>query len=996
MNDPLPARTSGLALRLRGRSSVLKRLSALILLASISVQAERIPWTANKVVGSPHPPAPYTIERRFPELTFEKPVDLASLPGTDRLMILEQGGKLFSFPAEPGANKADLAFDFRTHHQPFDSAFAFAFHPRFLENRHIFVCYVEPGGRPEGSYISCFTLRASDPPTIDPGSERVILQWLSGGHNGCTLAFGNDGFLYISTGDAASPDPPDMPRKTGQDISDLLASILRIDVDRTEPAKNYAIPADNPFVKTPDARPEVYAFGFRNPWRMSFDRTTGALWVGDVGWEQWEMIYRVVKGGNYGWSLTEGPNTQVRSDVQPGPGPILPALVALPHSDAASITGGLVYYGTQLPKLTGAYLYGDWETGKFWALRNDGEQLISNDELCDTTLRPVSFATDHEGEFLILDYNGGIYRFITNTAPAANLAFPRRLSETGLFGELATLTPAPGVVPYTPNAIMWSDGAQAEHLLGIPGQEAIVTADGRETITGRMWYYPSNTVFARTLTLEMERGNPVTRRRIETQLMHFDGQTWNPYTYRWNGTQTDAALVPPEGTNDVLTVTDPQAPGGKRELHWRFAGRAECLRCHTVWGSDTLSFTWPQLNADGAASEMRRLEKLELLRVKNPPREPVSLVNPHDSSAPLEARARSWLHANCASCHRFGAGGGVPSQLNYDQPLANSRTLDALPVRGDFGIPAARVIAPGEPFRSTLYYRISTEGPGHMPQIGSRTIDEAGLALVRDWIRSLSPARTTDPEVVVARKAQAEHQALLRQLDNESTEPIAKLLANTSGALALLDYISLPAPDGQLKPSSAEREKLISTVLAVAEKSENPVIHGLFEHLLPPEQRRRVLGLDFDPRIVLNLKGDFERGRGLFHGLSQCATCHVLDGAGRAFGPDLTQASSKYARRELFEHIINPNKLVPPEYALVSLTLKDDTELSGFVTGRTETELMIRDASAAEHRIPFSNIAEKRESTLSAMPEGLLAALTAQEAADLLEYLGGGGKRRIR
>ena len=539
-------------------------------------------------------------------------------------MSWSKAGKLYSFPAKADVERADLVFDFREHHQPFDSSYSFAFHPRFSENHFVFVCYVEPGGRTNGSYISRFTLRPSDPPLIEAGSEKVIIRWLSGGHNGCTVAFGNDGFLYISTGDAANPDPPDFPYKTGQDISDLLSSILRIDVDHSEGTNAYAIPRDNPFLKIPGARPEVYAFGFRNPWRMSFDRATGDLWVGDVGWEQWEMVYRVKAGGNYGWSLTEGPNTHVRTDVKPGPGPILPPLVALPHSDAASITGGRVYHGQKLAKLRDAYLYGDWETGKFWALRHDGDRLVSNDELCDTTLKPVSFAEDRDGELLILDYNGGIYGFAPNNAPPANLAFPRKLSETGLFTDVATLTPAPGVVPYRINAEMWSDYASAERLLGVPGDGAIVTADGRETIAGRMWYFPTNTVLARTLTLEMQRGQPSTSRRVETQLLHFEGQAWNAYTYRWNAAQTDAELVPAQGTNETFTVTDSTAPGGRREIPWRFVGRAECLRCHNAWAGETVSFNWLQLNTAGETSELRRLEELGVLRVKNPPREAAS------------------------------------------------------------------------------------------------------------------------------------------------------------------------------------------------------------------------------------------------------------------------------------------------------------------------------------------------------------------------------------
>src|SRR5262249_15350674 len=146
------------------------------------------------------------------------------------------------------------------------------------------------------------------------------ITWLSGGHNAGCIQFGPDGYLYISTGDGGGPNPPD-PLKTGQDISDLLSSVLRIDVDHADHGKGYRVPDDNPFVTYPGARPEVWAYGLRNPWRMSFDRRTRALWVADVGWELWEMVYRVEKGGNYGWSIMEGPQA-IKLDEKPGPTPI--------------------------------------------------------------------------------------------------------------------------------------------------------------------------------------------------------------------------------------------------------------------------------------------------------------------------------------------------------------------------------------------------------------------------------------------------------------------------------------------------------------------------------------------------------------------------------------------------------------------------------------------------------------------------------------------------
>ena len=389
--------------------------------------------------------------------------------------------------------------------------------------------------------------------------------------------------------------------------------------------------------------------------------------------------------------------------------------------------------------------------------------------------------------------------FLTSNgvAPAANFS---NVTQTGLFTDATALTPAPGVVPYRINAGMWSDYASVDRVVGVPGNEAMATADGRETITGKMWYYPSNTVFARTLTLEMQRGQPASRRRIETQMLHFDGQGWNAYTYRWNPAQTDADLVPGEGASESFTVTDATAPGGRREIPWRFISRAECMRCHNNWADDTLSFNRLQLNTAGPVSELKRLEQLGVLelkpeRSKDSPdptfKPPARLADPNDVTAPVADRARSWLHANCAGCHRFGAGGGVAAQFNFDQPLALSRTVDVAPGRGDFGIVGARLIAPGDPFRSTLFYRLNTEGAGHMPHIGSRLVDEAGVRLVRDWIRSLPAATPAAPDAAAAHQLADDLAAALKQHDS------VKLLA-TMSQLESLELGSPSLPDERL------------------------------------------------------------------------------------------------------------------------------------------------------------------------------------------------------
>ncbi|MEO7319410.1 MAG: PQQ-dependent sugar dehydrogenase, partial [Chthoniobacteraceae bacterium] len=376
--------------------------------------AERVPWTTSRVHGSPEPPPPYRVERAFPKLTFAAPIEGATIPATDRMVIVEQRGKLLSVSNHEASEDAELFADLKEFEPETVECYSLAFHPQFAQNRLAFVWInLDLHGKPtreEGTHIVRFRVTEQNPPRLDLASARTIFTWRSGGHNGGTIRFGPDGMLYIATGDASAPDPPDI-FATGQDISDVLASVLRIDVDRPDAEKTYAIPKDNPFVSTPGARGEVWAYGFRNPWRMSFDRKTGALWVGDVGWELWEMIHRVERGGNYGWSITEGGRQDVRPDRLRGPTPILPPAAVHSHEEAASITGGEVYYGKSFPELRGAYLYGDWQLGTFWSLR-EGE---APRELCRSTLLPAGFGIAPDGELLICDYTGGgLWRLARN------------------------------------------------------------------------------------------------------------------------------------------------------------------------------------------------------------------------------------------------------------------------------------------------------------------------------------------------------------------------------------------------------------------------------------------------------------------------------------------------------------------------------------------------------------------------------------------------------
>jgi putative heme-binding domain-containing protein len=962
----------------------------------------RTPWTTSRLTGSPEPPPPYRVERAFPALTFHNPVLITSAPGSNRLFVGEQDGKIFSFPNDPQVKKADLFFDLRTELHSWDPAgkvkgigavYGLAFHPQFAKNRYCYICYILDSKNGErlhdGTRVARFRVTDADPPRVNPKSEKVLLTWLAGGHNGGCLQFGPDGFLYISTGDGASPNPPDA-LDTGQDLGDLLSCILRIDVDREEGGKSYAVPPDNPFVKTPQARPEIWAYGFRNPWKMSFDRKNGALWVGDVGWELWEMVYRVQKGGNYGWSVMEG-RQPVRPNSRRGPTPILPPTLDFPHTEAASITGGFVYRGKRLQDLEGCYICGDWVTGRLWGTRLEGERIVQHRELARSPLHIVAFGEDAEGElyFLHYDQKGTIHQLAPN--PAAGVgqtAFPRKLSETGLFASVKEQQPAPGVVPFSIQAEQWADFATAERFLALPAASSVRFYDRPIPLPGGFFngriFFPKDGVLVRTITLEMEYGNPKSRRRLETQVLHYDGSEWNGYSYRWNDKQTDAELVPASGLDQTFLIKDAHAPGGRRKQTWHFAARSECLQCHNPWAGYVLAFTPAQLDrahdyGGVVDNQLRSLQHVGLLRVAkapgNPgakPQPPARLVNPYDESANLDERARSYLHVNCSHCHQFGAGGTADIDFRREMTLEQTKALDVRPMQGAFDIADARILAPGDPYRSVLYYRMAKLGRGRMPHIGSEIVDERGLRLIYDWIRQL-PGRTS-----VLKDGRPALDKLCSLQGPARKEAIRRLLASPSTALMLVRVFD----EGRVPPS------VRSEVLAAAMTSE-PVVRDLFERFLPDEQRVKRLGNRIQPEQILSLRGDVARGRELFFKVSatQCVNCHRIHGRGSDLGPDLTHIAKKYTRAQILESILEPSKTIESQYATYVVETDNGQLHTGLLVAKTANEVVLRDAAGKEVRIRSERVASMTQQKNSLMPEQLLRDLTAEQAADLIDFL---------
>jgi len=950
-------------------------LTALLLATPVLAQ-QRVPWTTSRIQGTPEPPPPYVVERLDPSLTFNKPLDVTPLPGTDRLVVLEETGRMFSFVpgAGAGADKADLFGELSAYDPETARSYALTFHPRFEENRFVFTWIVQDlkdaDFRDNGTHIVRFRVTDDSPPKLDLSTSTKIISWRAGGHNGGNLRFGPDGLLYISTGDATKPDPPDA-LVTGQDISDLLSSVLRIDVDHPEGDRAYSIPKDNPFLNVPKARGEVWAFGLRNPWRMSFNPKNGELFVGDVGWELWEMIYRVQRGGNYGWSITEGSKQDVRPERPRGPSPIVPPLVAHSHEEAASITGGEFYHGERLPELKGAYLYGDWQMGTFWSLRTEGDKVTEHRELARSSLMPAGFGIDHKGELIIVDYSGGgLWRFAKNPRSGQNSDFPRKLSDTGLFTDTIKQTPSPGVQPFEINAPRWADHAVGQRWAAFPDESGVTVAtESKGVVLRGRWAFPAGAVLAKTYSLDMERGNPVTRRRIETQILHFDGSLWGAYTYRWNAEQTDAELVPWQGDETTFVVKDKNAPGGEMQQRWRFFSRSECARCHTLMNHFAQGFTELQLDRPTPQAEGDQLDAF--IRLGLAPAEP-RMTDPHGTVGSVEVRARSYLHSNCSVCHRFNSGGGVPSYMNIDAVLKEAKLIDTKPVQGDLGLPDARVIARGDPARSVLLYRMATAGRGHMPYLGSHLVDDRGILVVRDWIASMKPnAADLTPATIAQREA--EEQSLSQLQAGDSTQ-LDALLTTNSGALSLL----LALLDDKLSPDI--RAQAIAKGSAVTE----PLRRDLFERFLPESQRRKVLGTNINSAALLAMKGDATRGKALFAGV--CIACHRANGVGIDFGPDLSQIGIKWNRSAMLDQLLTPSKIIDPQWQLTTLELKTGESKAGFITARSDAEITLKIARGLIEKIAAAQIVKTTIAPVSMMPEGLLQTLTVQEAADLLEY----------
>jgi glucose/arabinose dehydrogenase len=393
------------------------KISFVLIAVSVLVAALIFPYwliaeASGQVQGS------YGIQVAFPQLTFSQPVGIYSADdGSNRLFVVEQAGiiRVFQNSINTTTSAVFLNITDRVLFSGEQGLLGLAFHPNFTSNGYLYTDYVVPN--PTRTVIARYTVVANNSNVADKASEFVILEIAQpfSNHKGGQIAFGPDGYLYTGMGDGGSGGDP---LGNGQNRSTLLGKILRIDVNGISAGKNYTIPDDNPFVgNTLGYKEEIYAYGFRNPWRFSFDSTTGNLWVGDVGQDRMEEIDVVEKGKNYGWNIMEGTLCYNPPSGCNQTGLELP-VYEYNHTLGIAIVGGYVYHGSALPELAGDYVYGDYGSGRIWTLAANGTNTL----LVNSNLTISSFGIDENKELYVCAFDGKIYSLTTTSIPEFPLA----------------------------------------------------------------------------------------------------------------------------------------------------------------------------------------------------------------------------------------------------------------------------------------------------------------------------------------------------------------------------------------------------------------------------------------------------------------------------------------------------------------------------------------------------------------------------------------------
>lgn len=666
----------------------------------------------------------YRLVAAYPGLgLFGGAVHAAPVPGQDRMAIVERFGKVKVFVDDPAVSNTEVKLDITDRVDSSSSEqglLGFAFDPDFATNRSVYLLYTRAD--PARSVITRMTWDAGSDQIL-PNSERTLLQVAQPfkGHNGGALEFGPDGYLYASLGDGGDGGDP---RNYAQDLSSLLGKVLRIDVHPSNTADSYGIPTDNPFRNVAGARPEIYALGLRNPYRFSFDRQTGELWLADVGQNTTEEVNIITSGGNYGWRVYEGSTIYNDSTNTLPASAFTPPVYEYNHDKGIAAIGGYVYRGQAVPSLFGHYLYGDFGSGTIWALAREGGRFVNR--AIATTEQPSGFAESHEGEVMVLA-RGGLFRF---EPLAAEVVVPATLSATGLFADTGALVPVEGLIEFAPAHPFWSDGALKRRWLAVPdGSKIKFSADD--------WLFPVGTIAVKHFAIDIVAGDASSRRRLETRVLVNTRAGWEGYTYRWNADQQDARLLNGR-EEEQLSVR--LTSGETRVQRYEYPSRADCAACHTRAEGYLLGPKTAQLNSDlnypeGRANQLATLNDIGLFDRDIGDAVTYAKFAPiGDATTDVGARARAYLDVNCSSCHQPGGTAPTDIDLRADVSVASMNAVGVDPSVGTLGIAGAKIIASGNRQTSVLWQRMRRLDESRMPPLSSHRIDAAGVDLIGAWI----------------------------------------------------------------------------------------------------------------------------------------------------------------------------------------------------------------------------------------------------------------------
>jgi uncharacterized repeat protein (TIGR03806 family) len=665
------------------------------------------------------------LEPAFEGLSFDAPIAIASAAGRPHtLWVAERDGRILAFDEGEVLPEPRTVVDLGL--GPTTTLDAVAFAPDFEQSGHVFV-RTHRHTAPAATTVARLTLDPGDEWLADATMTVLTVSFAEGARTGGAMLFDDTGMLIVALGDGGRMD--DLPA-TAQDPSTRHGTILRIDPTPLDDTGTYAIPPDNPRAGDPEGTSaEAWAWGLRDPRHCSHDPVDGRLWCGDVG-ELQQEVGLAPSGGNLGWPILEGS----RCRATPAECETLDAVTPRSSYDHSAgdceVVGGLVYRGSANEALWGAYLYADVCSGRVRALRLRADGRVEHDELLARLEgTPVAFGEASDGEIYLVDgAEGTLWRI---GVAQSSRPFPVELSASGCFERLETLAPAPDLVPFEVNAPLWSDGTLKPRHIVLPPQQTITVEDDGTLV------FPVDTYLLKTFVLERVTGDPDSRIPVETRVMIRREHTWEFHSYRWNDDGTEATLLS-GGARATFSVRGDQ---GEHELEYVFPDRFACRACHGSAPSQALGPRVDQLDRrieleHGHYDQLEQLQAIGLFDRSPPGLSP--MTDPSDATAPLEARARAYLHANCAHCHR--PGGWIPPGLDMDlrwsRTFAETRTCDVPPQYFNPWADGSLRIHPGEPDDSLLWQRIDQRGPGQMPPLGT-TIADPDADVVRAWIADL-------------------------------------------------------------------------------------------------------------------------------------------------------------------------------------------------------------------------------------------------------------------